>query len=93
MNIEEINLTFENAIGHEHRLESLAQLVVRELHTFINRDFRFTTSTALTLDDLTMPSVEVSFNRMTDEEIARLIAEALYTELARQLPMPTSHRL
>ena len=37
MNIEEINLTFENAIGHEDRLENLVQLVVRELHTFINQ--------------------------------------------------------
>jgi hypothetical protein len=87
LNIGALNLTVQNAMGHEHRIEPIAQRAASVLATRLGQ---LATDNAVSLrdtriDSLTAAPVNFNLRSMSNDQAANVIASAWLDAVAQRL--------
>jgi hypothetical protein len=84
--IERLNLQISNASGHEHRVQSIAELaaaLIGEELVLFGRNLASSRPTAL--NTLTPQPVSLDLNRMDNESCARALADSVMSAIRLQI--------
>jgi hypothetical protein len=87
INIGALNLTIQNAMGHEHRIDPIAQ---RAASVFAARLEQRTAGIAVSylgahIDSLTAAAVDFNLRSMSNDQAANVIASAWLDAVAQRL--------
>lgn len=80
LEFSEVRIAFSNDVGEAGRTERIARMTFHFLQERLQRELQHITSGG-TINYLEVPAIEVSFEAMDDETIARLSAETIYRAL------------
>ena len=79
----EVRLSFTNGENHTQRTERIARLTFEYVQEMMERELQHLGSNVI--NHLEVPPIQVSFETMADETIARLSAEGIYRALLQAL--------
>ena len=80
----EVRISFTNSESQAQRTERISQLTFRYLQELMERESQHL-SPGANINHLQVPVIEVSFETMDDETIARLSAEGVYRALLQAM--------
>jgi len=87
LEIGELLLTFEGAAGHEHRAGTISRRSIALLEELVNKNLMQLglAGEGRRLAQVKVPSVKVDLSLASDEQLARMVAQAIYGALIEQL--------
>jgi len=87
LEIGELQLTFEGAAGHQHRAGTISRRAIAILEELVNQNLMQLGLAAggRRLAAVTVPSVKADLGQSGDEQLARMVAQAIYGALIEQL--------
>jgi hypothetical protein len=78
--MNDVRLSFVNAENGSQRAENLSRLICAYVQELLERELQHL-GAAMTIEQLEVPAVPVSFDTMDDEAIARACATEIYRAL------------
>jgi hypothetical protein len=87
LEIGELKLTFEGATGQQHRVPGISHRAIAILEEVVNQNLQQLELAAggRRLAVVTTQPVQMDLSRSGDEQVARLVAQAIYGALIEQL--------
>jgi hypothetical protein len=87
LEIGELQLAFDGAAGHEHRAGAISRRSIAILEELVNQNLMQLglAGGGRRLAQVTVPSVKADLNLASNEQLARMVAQAIYGALIEQL--------
>ncbi len=83
LSVDRLRLRFAGVAGHEHRVRPIARRALELLHLRLREELGAAGAhpDGLSLDRLAVPPVDLELGVLSDEVVARKVADAMYAAL------------